>query len=1058
MSLADVETRIVESRGSVFDYGDSSSSDNLVSNAERLGRYVLLVRLGRGAFGTVWAAYDPELDRKVAIKIVQARRRRTELAPGDTSPSLENSARDAELHATEVSRATLLREAQLLAQLSHPNVVAIHDVGRIEDALRLTSEQSGFELTGVFIVMEHLDGPTLAEWASEARRSPVDVLDVFAQAGRGLLAAHERGFVHLDFKPGNVMFGADGRVRVLDFGLARVGRRISRRGDDGHARVAGTPAYMAPEQHEGRAADGRADQYAFCTALWEALYGARPFEAAEGEGEAELLAAKRRGPPPVPRRSGLPPQLDALLRRGLASEPAERFPDMQQLLDALADDPRLRWRRRTIAASTLVSLLGLGFGLARGSISTGSAEDPCALPEDAFAEVWDEQRKAEVARGFRATEAEFAEPTLAAIVPMLDQHLRGWSDTRTEICRASLVEAEQSVEQMSEQLLCLDRQLQRVAGLTATFTEADAEVVARARDSIAQLDSPQACLARASEPSDGSAPEDQRRDSVLALERTLARAHAAIDLGRWDRGLALAEQAVERARELDDSSSLARAELQRALALRLMSRYDDALAALRAAQVAAVTAGDGPLEVEIEVELVGLYTDRGDHAVAEELAILLEPHVRAEPRARLAIRLALYRGNLHQLQQRWDAARSQFEHGAALLQRTPELADAKALEAKIEFSLANIELASGRDFQAAVDRYRHALALWTEAYGPNHPDVARAMINLGMVYFRRGELDQARDLLLGALAILDPLLDRNHKLRGMLHQNLGALHMLLGRFDLAIEHTREAARILEASVGSDHPDLAGVQRNLASLLSLRGRQDEALPLLERALAGYDADDARRISVHVELIDVLWWMGRDDELAPHIEAVARLRELLGPTDLRRVEAFSSAAVTRERAGELVQALPWVDQALEALLAISGDAHSDTARMRVQKARVLRGLGRVSEAREQLALASAQLEPPGSEPHPFAWELHLELARLARIDQPDRVGVELERALALASGEQGSPVHGMLVELELAEHLATRDPARSRELASHALELLRARSLRPEWTERAKTLLR
>jgi serine/threonine protein kinase len=269
----------------------------------RVGRYLIYDQLSRGAFGIVYAAFDPDLDRKVAIKLVR-------------EVTSEGSSTE--------SGGSVLMEAQATAQISHPNVVAIHDVGKVDaETSRLLTGEEGAEL--VFLVMEFLAGPTLRSWMRKNKDDRERILDVFCEAAAGLEAAHARQLVHLDFKPSNAMFSETGRLRVLDFGLARIVRRRARvrRTDENDADsssgpMAGTPPYMAPEQHEGHEADGRADQYAFCVALYEALLGERPFDARQSE---ELLEQKKKGIDSLA-LSHLPRFLREVLWRGLNPDPS----------------------------------------------------------------------------------------------------------------------------------------------------------------------------------------------------------------------------------------------------------------------------------------------------------------------------------------------------------------------------------------------------------------------------------------------------------------------------------------------------------------------------------------------------------------------------------------------------------------------------------------------------------------------------------------------------------------------------------------------------------------
>ncbi|HEY5317140.1 MAG TPA: serine/threonine-protein kinase, partial [Solirubrobacteraceae bacterium] len=337
----------------------------------------MLSLVGRGGMGDVYAAYDPELDRKVAVKLLRVK-------PGNGVSLTEG-------------RQRTLREAQAIARLSHPNVVVVFDVGTFEDK--------------VFIAMEFVEGNTLAYWSEAQPRSWQEILKVFVAAGRGLEAAHEKGLVHRDFKPDNVMIGRDGKVRVMDFGLARqvsekvpsdgVPRRIpvelpeeagqvevgssptivinagiERPDTDAmhtsgsglfDARLTrtgammGTPAYMAPEQFFNAPTDARTDQFSFCIALYEALYGQRPFE---GNNLSTLTGNVVRGSvrePPAGTK--VPPWVRRIVLRGLRPVIGDRYPSMGDLLDALGKSPYANRWRMLYAAIAVVVTIGFGFGV-----------------------------------------------------------------------------------------------------------------------------------------------------------------------------------------------------------------------------------------------------------------------------------------------------------------------------------------------------------------------------------------------------------------------------------------------------------------------------------------------------------------------------------------------------------------------------------------------------------------------------------------------------------------------------------------------------------------------
>ena len=334
-----------------------------------IGRYRVVEMLAQGGMGVVYMAHDPELDRMVALKLISS--------TGDE---------DRLQHRQDL----LAREAQALARLAHPNIVAIHDVG--------------MHAGQVFVAMEFVAGLSMREWWRERRPDWQAVLAAMVQAGRGIVAAHAAGLVHRDIKPDNLLVGDDGRVRVADFGIARVDASAVESSvseastlSSGHREfatigaVAGTPMYMAPEQHERGDIGPHSDQFSFCVTLWEGLFGQRPFH---GE-TADLPGLIRRGALMLPaQRPDLPRWLERAVRRGLAGEPADRWPSMQALLDALALDVR-RNRRRWRAAFAALAAVGCVALVLGGRALQAS-----------WARLAAEQAAAERLQGLRATVAE----------------------------------------------------------------------------------------------------------------------------------------------------------------------------------------------------------------------------------------------------------------------------------------------------------------------------------------------------------------------------------------------------------------------------------------------------------------------------------------------------------------------------------------------------------------------------------------------------------------------------------------------------------------------------
>ena len=302
-------TRTSAGRGS----WPAAAATEELAPATRLGAYLLLRKLGEGGMGAVYAAYHEGLDRKVAIKVV-----RRDRSGGTTG------------------RQEVVREAQALARLSHPNVVQVHEVGEHAEQL--------------FVAMELVHGETLAVWQRAPGRGLDEIVDAYRQAATGLRAAHEAGLVHRDFKPANVIVGVDGRVRVIDFGLASApavaaGALVSTGGEG----LSGTPAYMSPEQFAGREVDARSDIFSLCVALWEALHGQRPFAGDSVEELRASVGGGRRQPPPAGVQ--LPERLVHALERGLAGDPGRRWDTLDPLIAALTDprgDPSAAGRERRL--------------------------------------------------------------------------------------------------------------------------------------------------------------------------------------------------------------------------------------------------------------------------------------------------------------------------------------------------------------------------------------------------------------------------------------------------------------------------------------------------------------------------------------------------------------------------------------------------------------------------------------------------------------------------------------------------------------------------------------
>jgi predicted Ser/Thr protein kinase len=415
-----------------------------------LGRYRIERELGAGAIGAVYAAFDPDLERRIALKVLR------------------------QAAASDQARERLLREARAMARLAHPNVVTVYEVGTT----------AGRD----FIAMELIHGETLADWLRAARRSPAAILDAFLAAGRGLAAAHAAGIVHRDFKPRNVLRRRDGRIAVTDFGLARdaedgvplaledtlpsgTGSAPSSapRGLTVTGALLGTPAYMAPEQWRGDAVTPGTDQFAYCVALWEALSGERPYR---GPSFDDLRRQVAEGPS-VLDASRIPRRLRSLLRRGLDPDPARRWPSMNAVLARL--ERIRRTRVITIVSALAAGVIALDVVLSAVIGSVVRPDEPaiaCPPPAEDVATVWSPS----IAAKLRAR-------TSDAHVAVLDAAYRDWTIARVAACHAAS-------EVRPAQLQCLDGVLRRFDALRRAHQRVPD---AAAEEIQAQLVDPEVC-------------------------------------------------------------------------------------------------------------------------------------------------------------------------------------------------------------------------------------------------------------------------------------------------------------------------------------------------------------------------------------------------------------------------------------------------------------------------------------------------------------------------------------------------------------------------------------
>ncbi len=892
---------------------DASASPNLDRGAA-IGRYVVLGLVGRGAMGEVYAAYDPELDRKVAVKLLRT----------------QNAAHD--LAAAE-ARSRLLREAQAIARLSHPNVIVVHDVGSF-------GEQ-------VFVAMEFVDGHTVGYWLLAGRRSWRDVLAVFMAAGRGLAAAHASGLVHRDFKLENVMIGHDGQVRVMDFGLARMvaGSTIgdsghvaapepSQGGDDGAADVMasvddsvsatriiapsigsgaagrptvlevrttsevsakppslargsgrvgdtppgslsadlthtgailGTPAYMAPEQFSGNPADERSDQFSFCVALFEALHGQRPFA---GSTVAELADNVRRGRISLPAdATRVPGWLRRVVLRGLRTDPAERWSSMDTLLDALQKDPGVVRRRWAMVVAATAGIAGIG--VAAGRHGARESRPTCRVPGDRFTHVWEAEaspgsRREAIAKAFGESGHPYAADVLAGTSQLLDGYVSAWSSMFTDSCEATNVRGEQSPEVLDLRMSCLRDRWNEMRALSDVLVDPKDEVVANAAKAAAALTPVDRCAdlnaLRAAVPP----PTDPAtRKKVESLRMRLATAKALLDTGRFTRALSAAIPLVSEARTLRHAPTLS-----------------EALYRLAEVQLSLVRPTEAGSNFD---EAIWTAVSARDDEIAATAAID-------------QIFVAGY------LKRDTSSARRWFREAEALLAR---MGGHEILNAWMQHNFG-AALETEGDLEGAADRYERAMAIKEKLLGGDHPDVALSLTNLASVLLVLGRPEDALVHSNRGVRIMEKVLGMEHPETATQWGNRAEILNQLGRYAEARRDAERGLAVWRRELGSENADQLFFLAPLGEARMGLGESREAVALLERALGIAERHDVRSETrrLRFALARALWQEGRDRVRA--IE-VGRLAASSMPVDDKTISG--GAWATRDH-GIQREAAEWV----------------------------------------------------------------------------------------------------------------------------------------------------
>ncbi|MFO0594651.1 MAG: protein kinase [Myxococcaceae bacterium] len=794
----------------------------------RLGRYEVKRLLGEGAMGRVFEAWDPQLQRVVAVKVMRG-------------------AKTAELHAR------LMREAQAAARVKHPNVVTVYDVSSHGDE--------------VFIAMEFIAAGSLTRWLAIEQRTWRQTLDVLLATGRGLAAVHEAGLVHRDFKPDNVLVDDDGTPRVSDFGLVGVDPAERRAGDDRTdltrtGLLMGTPVYMAPELLDGAPATSASDQFSFCVSCYQALAGRLPF-AARNLGELRTRMAAGGSALPVP--PGTPRWVMRALARGLSPDPRHRFESMPALLAELERVPRQQKtaRRTGVALALAAAAATLSVFAARpspcGAVSVGTA--------------WDATRRQAVQS---ALEQHGATSALTGIVLAdLDGYAARWAEQQHDACVAARVTGEQPESAYAQRAACLDRRRREFGAVTSLLAAADDDLAKRAASSSGGLETLESCSDLASVRAEAMPDNPELQREALEARELLAQVFALGDVGRTRDALALAERADGIAVKLDFKPLLAETRMRRGQLHDFLGEAEPADPLLREGITLALATGQDRLAAKslglLADSLATTRAEGGQELQNKELDLLLELAHAAMKRAgspgRLREDVEYSTGRVRLTQVRFADAEAAFL--SALEAEMERLGPDHPRVASTLSSLAATRHMLGKNRASLADQ-EHAARIWQRA-GFENESIANAVRVRADTLFELGRVTDALTGLAEARAMYIKFGgDPGALLKVRLHTVAPLLE--LGRTNDALQELHEIEQL--ASVQQLAPLRQGqVMHARGQVLLATGRAELAADELRRAASATSRDDVQFGQVSLDLGRALVASGKPAEGVAQLQTAA-----------------------------------------------------------------------------------------------------------------------------------------------------------------------------------------
>ena len=799
------------------------------------GRYVIEAVLGRGGMGTVYLAHDKTLNRDVAIK----------------------------LHRAGSGNDRLHREAIAMAKLAHPNVVTVFEIGSVDDRM--------------YVAMEYVRGETLRGWLAATRRSWRQIIELLVQAGAGLAAAHAAGLVHRDFKPENVLVGEDGRPRVSDFGLARVGAGRDSRPTGAvvtamtqTGAILGTPAYMAPEQLAGDTVDARCDQFAFCVVAWEALFGQRPFT---GNTLVALEDSIHRHELRRPGRSDVPQRVCDVIERGLAVKPGDRYADMPALLAALRTAAVPRTKKYLAVGLAGIVLAGASAYAGLSMLEARRQEAACDAAADDMRWVFAAPRRTQLQAAFVATGSPFAAGAFERAAKVLDDYSEKLAVQARAACRG----VDEPVSLTMARRSCLAERKAELAALVDLMATPDARLVQRAPSAAWALFDPAPCtdpsllLSRPLTP--------VRRSPAEAAQ--LARIKALHDAGKYRESAELAAPLVDEARAKKDRTlelaavfALASAKADIAPPEQVVPIYQDAV------QLAESLGRDldaaGALWALANLNAVELQA----YDPAHQYIALARAKLQRLGDGNLGVRgeLLVTEAQVFLDENRLGEAERAMQQAITTLEQAygphhPKLGSALG-------TLSQILRAQNKDSLAVSQR---TWRIFHDAYGPDHPTSAGSEMNFAQALMIAERFPEARERLDRADVVFAKVFGDGHPLRAAIAANLADIYRHERNWDAALAASGRAIAILEAMQGPVSADVSGARRDRARILATADRMPEAIAEQARAIAILDqlgpGAESRIVSGLSELADYHLAANQPAQAIPHAEravAIAKQR--------------------------------------------------------------------------------------------------------------------------------------------------------------------------------------